>query len=48
MPIYRDAQGWVQEMEGLGAARSGLAWANAGIQLDLADFESTVRRITRV
>lgn len=35
------------EIEGIGT-RSGLAWMRAGVQLELADFESTVRRIRRV
>lgn len=36
------------EVEGIVGARSGLAWMRAGLQIDLADFSSTVRRIKKV
>ncbi len=35
-------------VDGCGPARSGQAWMQAGLQIDLGDFESTVRRIRRV
>jgi alpha-galactosidase len=36
------------ELDGVPAARSGMAWMHAGLYLELNDFESTVRRIWRV
>jgi alpha-galactosidase len=36
------------EVEGVAGARSGLAWMRAGLEIDLGDFQSTVRRIRRV
>ena len=36
------------EVEGVSGARSGRAWMEAGLQLELKDFQSTVRRIHRV
>ncbi len=58
MPVNASDQGWVLETTGytLGAfpAHGGLkfidpmSWAHAGLQLELGDFESTVRRIRRV
>jgi alpha-galactosidase len=36
------------EVEGLRGARSGAAWMHAGLQIELGDFESTVRKISRV
>jgi alpha-galactosidase len=36
------------EVEGIGSARSGSAWMQAGLRLELNDFQSTVRRIKRV
>jgi len=36
------------QVEGFPAARSGLAWMEAGLSIQLHDFESTVRRIQRV
>ncbi|HEX6289504.1 MAG TPA: alpha-galactosidase [Herpetosiphonaceae bacterium] len=36
------------EIEGFAGIRSGAAWMHAGAQLELADFESTIRRIRRV
>lgn len=35
-------------IEGFPSARSGLAWMEAGLHIQLHDFESTVRRIQRV
>jgi alpha-galactosidase len=35
-------------IEGIAEARSGAAWMHAGLQLELKNFESTVRRIRRV
>jgi alpha-galactosidase len=35
-------------VEGVPDTRSGLAWMHVGLQLELSDFESTVRRIWRV
>jgi alpha-galactosidase len=35
-------------VEGFAAARSGRAWMHAGLQLELPDFGSTLRRIRRV
>jgi len=36
------------EIEGFAGARSGSAWMNGGLSLELADFGSAVRRIRRV
>lgn len=36
------------EVEGVEGARSGAAWMHDGVHIELHDFESTVRRITRV
>jgi alpha-galactosidase len=36
------------EVEGFDGARSGAAWMHAGLQIELGDFQSTVRRIKRV
>ena len=36
------------EVDGLPGARSGQAWMHAGLDLELGDFQSTVRRIRRV
>ncbi|MBE0696035.1 MAG: alpha-galactosidase [Anaerolineaceae bacterium] len=36
------------EVEGVPGTRSGLSWMHAGLSIPLRDFESTVRRITRV
>ncbi len=36
------------EVEGFPGSRSGQAWMKAGAQLDLSDFQSTVRRIRRI
>lgn len=36
------------EVEGEPGARSGAAWMQAGLRVELADFQSTVRRIRRV
>ncbi len=36
------------EIEGFAEARSGAAWMHAGLQVDLQDFESSVRRMRRV
>lgn len=36
------------EIEGLAGAKSGAAWMHVGVQLELHDFQSTVRRIRRV
>lgn len=36
------------QVEGFAGARSGSAWMHAGLQLELLDFQSTLRRITRV
>ena len=36
------------EVEGLSGGRSGRAWMEAGLRLELNDFQSTVRRIQRV
>lgn len=36
------------QVEGFPEARSGLAWMQAGLHIQLHDFESTVRRIQRV
>lgn len=35
-------------VEGIAEERSGLAWMRSGLELELADFQSTVRRIQRV
>jgi alpha-galactosidase len=36
------------EVEDIACARSGMAWMHAGLNLELKDFQSTVRRIRRV
>jgi alpha-galactosidase len=36
------------EVEGIAGTSSGAAWMHAGLQLELKDFESSVRRIRRV
>jgi alpha-galactosidase len=36
------------ELEGVAGARSGLAWMQAGVTLELKDFQSTVRHIRRI
>jgi len=36
------------EIEGVAGARSGSAWAHAGLSVELGDFQSTVRLIRRV
>ena len=36
------------EVEGIAGARSGSAWMHGGLELELEDFSSTVRRIRRV
>ena len=36
------------EIEGIAGARSGLAWMRAGLEIEMGDFQSTVRRIRRV
>lgn len=36
------------EVEGAAGARSGMAWMRAGVEIELGDFQSTVRRIRRV
>lgn len=38
----------VYAIDGIAEARSGMAWMHAGLQLELGNFESTVRRIRRV
>ncbi|GAB4191939.1 MAG: alpha-galactosidase [Roseiflexaceae bacterium] len=35
-------------VDGIAGARSGAAWMHSGLTVDLADFESTMRRIRRV
>ncbi len=35
-------------VEGVGAARSGAAWMQTGLALDLMNWQSVLRRITRV
>lgn len=35
-------------VEGIDGARSGMAWMRAGLELELWDFQSTLRRIRRV
>jgi alpha-galactosidase len=48
-PIYLrglDPQA-LYEIEGIEGGRSGAAWMHAGVQIELGDFESTVRKITR-
>jgi alpha-galactosidase len=35
------------ELEGVAGARSGLAWMQAGVTLELKNFQSTLRRIRR-
>ena len=42
-----DLQGLYQ-IDGVEEARTGMAWSHAGLQLELGDFESTVRRIRRL
>lgn len=36
------------EVEGFASARSGAAWMNAGLRIDLGNFKSTLRRIKRI
>ena len=36
------------QVEGIEGARSGLAWMRTGIEIELGDFSSTIRRIRRV
>lgn len=36
------------EVEGIAGARSGLSWMQAGLQIPLHDFQSTVRKIKKV
>lgn len=36
------------EVEGIPGRRSGLAWMHAGLSVPLQDFQSTVRKISRV
>jgi len=36
------------EVEGMAGSKSGLAWMNTGLYIHLPNFQSTVRRITRV
>lgn len=36
------------QVEGMEGTRSGLAWMRAGLEIELSDFSSTVRRIQRV
>jgi alpha-galactosidase len=36
------------EIEGVNGARSGESWMRAGLEIQLANFESTVRRIKRI
>jgi len=35
-------------IDGISEARSGMAWMHVGLQFDLKNFESIVRRIRRV